>query len=129
MSAADIGRAHIDGGIDAFAAPGVVADIAGHCLEAAVFAALISMAWELLRNQESWRQAGPVERQQRLIYALKSAGVAAISGASLSIAVSVALALLPGAQFWLVAGAICSKAEALPCNGDKAFDLRAFSKQ
>jgi len=128
MSVVDIGRAHIDGGMDAFAAPGVVADIAGHCLEAAVFAALIAMAWELLRNPESWRQARPVERQQRLLYALKSAGVAAISGASLSIVVSVALALLPGAQFWLVAGTICSTAQALPGSGDRAFDLMAFSK-
>jgi hypothetical protein len=129
MSAVDIGRAHIDGGMDAFAAPGVVADIAGHCLEAAVFAALIAMAWELLRNPESWRQARPVERQQRLLYALKSAGVAAISGASLSIAVSTALALVPGAQIWLVAGAICSAARALPGDSEGAFDLRTFSNQ
>jgi len=129
MGAVDIGRAHIDGGIDAFAAPGVVADIAGHCLEAAVFAALIAMAWELLRNQESWRQAGPVERKERLTCALKSAGMAAISGASLSIAVSVALALVPGAQIWLVAGMFCSVAKRLPGDSEGTFDLRTFSKQ
>jgi hypothetical protein len=40
-----------------------------------------------------------------------------------------ALALVPGAQIWLAAGAICSTAKALPGNGDRAFDLRAFSKQ
>ena len=124
----DVGRAHIDGGIDAFAAPGVTADIAGHCMEAAVLGALIATAWELLRNQESWMQARPVERKGRLMYALKSAGMAAISGASLSIAVSIALALVPGAQIWLVAGAICSTANALPGNGERAFDLRG-SKQ
>lgn len=129
MSAVDVGRAHIDGGIDAVAAPGVATDIAGHCLEAAVLGALIAIAWELLRNRESWRQARPVERQERLMYALKSAGLAAISGASLSIAVSMALALVPGAQIWLATGAICSTAKALPGNGDSAFDLRAFSKQ
>ena len=129
MSAVDVGRAHIDGGIDAVAAPGVATDIAGHCLEAAVLGALIAIAWELLRNRESWRQARPVERQERLMYALKSAGLAAISGASLSIAVSMALALVPGAQIWLATGAICSTAKALPSNGDSAFDLRAFSKQ
>jgi len=128
MSAVDVGRVHIDGGIDAFAAPGVAADIAGHCLEAAVLAALIAIAWELLQNQDSWRRARPVERQKRLLYALKSAGLAAIGGASLSIAISVALALVPGAQIWLVAGTICSTAQALPGSGDRAFDLMSFSR-
>jgi len=128
MGAVDIGRAHIDGGIDAFSAPGVAADIAGHCFEAAVFAALIAMAWELLRNQQSWRQARPVERKEMLTRALKNAGMAAISGASLSIAVSVALALVPGGQIWLTAGAICSTVKALPGTGDRAFDLMTFPK-
>ena len=72
MGLVDVGRAHIDGGIDAFAAPGVTADIAGHCMEAAVLGALIATAWELLRNQESWMQARPVERKGRLMYALKA---------------------------------------------------------
>lgn len=129
MSAVDVGRAHIDGGIDAFAAPGVAADIAGHCLEAAVLAALIAMAWELLRNQDSWRRATPIERQQRLHHILKNAGIAALSGASLSLAISVALSLIPGGQLWLVAGAICSASRALPGNGERAFDLRNLSKQ
>jgi len=118
MGAVDIGRAHIDGGIDA-----------GHCLEAAVLAALIAIAWELLRNQDSWRRATPSERQQRLHHILKSAGIAALSGASLSLAISVALALIPGGQLWLVAGAICSAARALPGNSERAFDLRNLSKQ
>ena len=125
----EIGRAHFDGGIDAFAAPGVAADITGHCLEAAVLGALIAIAWELLRNQESWRQAIPIERKERLLHALKNDGMAAISGASLSIAVSMALAWVPGAQILLAAGAICSTAKALPGNGEKAFDLRTFSTQ
>ena len=129
MSAVDVGRAHLDGSIDAFAAPGVAADITSHCLEAAVHAALIAIAWELVQNQESWRQSRPGERQEKLMYALKSAGMAAINGASLSIAVSAALALVPGAQIWLAAGAICSTAKALPGNGDRAFNLRACSKQ
>jgi len=67
MGLVDVGQAHIDGGIDALAAPGVATDIAGHCLEAAVLAALIAIAWELFRNQETWKQARPVERQERLI--------------------------------------------------------------
>jgi len=129
MSAVDVGRAHIDGGIDAFTAPGVAADIAGHCLEAAVLGALIAIAWELLQNQGSWRRATPIERQQRLHHILKSAGIAALSGASLSLAISVALALIPGGQFWLVAGAICSAATALPGAKERAFDLRSFPNQ
>lgn len=129
MSAVDVGRAHIDGGIDAFAAPGVATDIAGHCLEAAVLGALIAIAWELLRNQESWRRATPIERQQRLHHILKSAGIAALSGASLSLAISVALALIPGGQLWLVAGAICSAAKALPGDRERAFDLKAFRRR
>jgi hypothetical protein len=129
MSAVDVGRAHIDGGIDAFTAPGVAADIAGHCLEAAVLGALIAIAWELLQNQESWRRATPIERQQRLHHILKSAGIAALSGASLSLAISVALALIPGGQLWLVAGAICSAAKALPGENEQAFDLRSFPNQ
>jgi hypothetical protein len=129
MSVVDVGRSHIDGGIDAFTAPGVAADIAGHCLEAAVLGALIAIAWELLQNQESWRRATPIERQQRLHHILKSAGIAALSGASLSLAISVALALIPGGQFWLVAGAICSAATALPGAKERAFDLRSFPNQ
>jgi hypothetical protein len=129
MNAVDVGRAHIDGGIDAFAAPGVAADIAGHCLEAAVLGALIAIAWELLQNQESWRRATPIERQQRLHHILKSAGIAALSGASLSLAISVVLALIPGGQLWLVAGAICSAAKALPGENERAFDLRSFPNQ
>lgn len=129
MGAVDIGRAHVDGGIDAFAAPGVATDMAGHCLAAAVLGALIAIAWELLRNQESWRRATPIERQQRLHHILKSAGIAALSGASLSLAISVSLALIPGGQLWLVTGAICSAASALPGNGERAFDLRNLSKQ
>lgn len=129
MGAVDIGRAHVDGGIDAFAAPGVAADMAGHCLAAAVLGALIAIAWELLRNKESWRRATPIERQQRLHHILKSAGIAALSGASLSLAISVALSLIPGGQLWLVAGAICSGARALPGNDERSFDLRNLSKQ
>jgi hypothetical protein len=129
MSVVDVGRSHIDGGIDAFTAPGVAADIAGHCLEAAVLGALIAIGWELLKNQESWRRATPIERQQRLHHILKSAGIAALSGASLSLAISVALALIPGGQLWLVAGAICTAAKALPGENERAFDLRSFPNQ
>lgn len=124
MSAVDVGRAHLDGGVDAIHAPGVAADVAGHCLEAAALAALIALAWELLHHRKAWCSATSAERQEWLKRSLKVAGLASLSGASLSLAVSLAIALIPGAQIWLMAGAICNVARALPGDADRAFDLR-----
>lgn len=124
MNAVDVGRAHLDGGFDAIHAPGVAADVAGHCLEAAALAALIALAWELLHHRKAWRSATSAERQEWLMRSLKAAGLTSLSGASLSLAISLAIALIPGAQIWLMAGAICSVARALPGDADRAFDLR-----
>jgi hypothetical protein len=126
MTSLEVGRAHIDGGFDAIQAPGVAADLAGHCLEAAVIAAVIPLAWEVTRNRSAWLEATPSARHDRLIKTLQSVGLASISGASLSLAVSLAIALIPGAQIWLMAGAICSAARALPGQRDQAFDLRSW---
>ena len=126
MNPLGVGRAHVDGGLDAIQAPGVAADLAGHCLEAAVIAAVITLGWELTRNRSAWLEATPDARRDRLIKTLRSVGLASISGASLSLAVSVAIALIPGAQIWLMAGAICSAARALPGPRDQAFDLRSW---
>ena len=126
MNPLEVGRAHLDGGFDALQSPGVAVDIAGHCLEAAVIAAVIALAWELARNRSAWLQATPTDRHDLLIRTLKSVGLSSISGASLSLAVSLAVALIPGAQIWLIAGAICSAARALPGRGDQAFDLKAW---
>jgi hypothetical protein len=126
MTPLEVGRAHVDGGFDAIQAPGVAADLAGHCLEAAVIAAVITLGWELTRNRSAWLEATPSARRDRLIKTLRSVGLAFISGASLSLAVSVAIALIPGAQIWLMAGAICSAARALPGPRDQAFDLKTW---
>jgi hypothetical protein len=126
MTPLEVGRAHVDGGFDAIQAPGVAADLAGHCLEAAVIAAVITLGWELTRNRSAWLEATPSARRDRLIKTLRSVGLASISGASLSLAVSLAIALIPGAQIWLMAGAICSAARALPGQRDQAFDLKSW---
>lgn len=126
MTPLEVGRAHVDGGFDAIQAPGVAADLAGHCLEAAVIAAVITLGWELTRNRSAWLEATASARRDRLIKTLRSVGLASISGASLSLAVSLAIALIPGAQIWLMAGAICSAARALPGQRDQAFDLRSW---
>ena len=127
MNPLAMGRAHVDGGLDALHAPGVAVDIAGHCLEAAAMAALIAVTWEMLRNRSGWSRTSATERQERVIRVLRSVGLASISGASLSLAVSLAMALIPGAQLWLMAGAICSTSRALPGPQDRAFDLRSWS--
>ncbi|QVV67992.1 hypothetical protein [Synechococcus sp. LA31] len=126
MTPLEVGRAHVDGGFDAIQAPGVAADLAGHCLEAAVIAAVITLGWELTRNRSAWLEATASARRDRLIKTLRSVGLASISGASLSLAVSLAIALIPGAQIWLMAGAICSAARALPGQRDQAFDLKSW---
>ena len=126
MTPLEVGRAHVDGGFDAIQAPGVAADLAGHCLEAAVIAAVITLGWELTRNRSAWLEATPGARRDRLIKTLRSVGLASISGASLSLAVSLAIALIPGAQIWLTAGAICSATRALPGQRDQAFDLKSW---
>jgi hypothetical protein len=91
-----------------------------------VIAAVITLGWELTRNRSAWLEATPSARRDRLIKTLRSVGLAFISGASLSLAVSVAIALIPGAQIWLMAGAICSAARALPGPRDQAFDLKTW---
>jgi hypothetical protein len=128
MNPLEMGRAHVDGGLDALHAPGVAVDIAGHCLEAAVMAALIAVTWDLLRNRARWSNASARERQEQVSCVLKNVGLASFSGASLSLAVSLALALIPGAQLWLMAGAICSTSRALPGSRDRAFDLRSWNE-
>ena len=54
MSPADIARAHTDGGFDAWPSPGVASDVAGHCLEAALLAAAIAVAAQLLQHHQAW---------------------------------------------------------------------------
>ena len=123
MNPLDVGRAHVDGGFDAIQAPGVAADLAGHCLEAAVIAAVITLGWELTRNRSAWLEATPTGRRERLITVLGTVGIASISAASLSLAVSLAMAIVPGAQTWMTAGAILRTTLSLGFRKDTVYNL------
>lgn len=125
MSPADIARAHTDGGFDAWLSPGVASDVAGHCLEAALLAAAIAVAAQLLQHRQAWCTASSSQRKELLKHALRAAGLSALSGAGLSLVVSLALALVPGGQLWLIAATVGSASHLLPGMGDRAFDLRA----
>lgn len=126
MSPAEIARAHTDGGVDAWHSPGVASDVAGHCLEAALLAAAIAVAAQLLQHRQAWCSASSSERKKLLQQALRAAGLSALSGAGLSLVVSLALALVPGGQLWLIAATVGSATRLLPGSGEKAFDLRAW---
>ena len=121
-----IARAHLDGGLDALISPGVAGDMAAHSAEAALIAAAITLAWQLLRHRQRWLEATDTGRKQILHLALRAAGLSALSGAGLSVVVSLALALVPGGQLWLLAATISSTARLLPGAGERAFDLRAW---
>ena len=126
MSPAEIARAHADGGFDAWLSPVVASDVAGHCLEAALLAAAIAVAAQLLQHHQAWCTASSSQRKELLQQALRAAGLSAFSGAGLSLVVSLALALVPGGQLWLIAATIGSATRLLPGSGEKAFGLRAW---
>ena len=128
ISPADIARAHADGGLDAWLSPGVASDVAEHCLEAALFAAAIAVAAQLLQHRHAWSTARPPERKELLKQALAAAGLSALSGAGLSVVTSLALALIPGGQLWLLAATVCSASRLLPSMGNTAFDLRLWQQ-
>ena len=129
MSPAEIARAHADGGVDAWLSPGVATDVAGHCLEAALLAAAIAVAAQLLQHRRAWRDARPSERKELLNEAVRAAGLSALSGAWLSLVISLSLAFIPGGQLWLLAAGVGSATRLLPGMGDRAFDLRAWRTQ
>ena len=126
MSPAEIARAHGDGGLDALFSPGVASDISGHCLEAALLAAAIAIAAQLLQHRNAWKTASPSERQKLLQQAVAATGLSALNGAGLSLVVSLALALIPGGQLLLMAMTIASAGRILPVIGAKAYDLRNY---
>ena len=129
MSPAEIARAHADGGVDAWLSPGVATNVAGHCLEAALLAAAIAVAAQLLQRRRAWRDARPSERKELLNEAVRAAGLSALNGAWLSLVISLSLAFIPGGQLWLLAAGVGSATRLLPGMGDRAFDLRAWRAQ
>jgi hypothetical protein len=125
MSPPEIARAHADGGMDALWSPGVASDVAGHCLEAALLAGGIALAAQLLKHRKNWSDALPCERLEFLQKAVRAAGLSALSGAGLSLVVSLSLALIPGGQVLLLAATVSSASRLLPGMGEKAFNMRA----
>ncbi|MFM7675806.1 MAG: hypothetical protein ACKO5F_09540 [Synechococcus sp.] len=128
MDPAEIATAHADGGLDALFAPGVPADLAGHGLEAALLAASIRLAWHLLRLQPRWAAASRAEKPELVREAVREAGLSALSGASFSLVISLALAFIPGGQAWLLGTTLVSLSRLLPGPGERAFDLRCWTR-
>lgn len=125
MDAAEIGRAHLDGSLDALTAEGVPRAVAIESLEAALLAAGLSLGLWLLRHRREWAAADAAERQVLLGRALRACGLGALSGAALSLVLSVALALVPGGQLWLMGLSMAALLRALPSPRHDPFTIRA----
>ena len=123
MSPAEIARAHADGGGVAWLSPGVATDVAGHCLEAALLAAAIAVAAQLLQHLQAWSDSSPSERKELLKDAVRAAGLSALSGVGLSLVVSLALAVIPGGQVLMAVAIISRTTSLVPGQGENAFSL------
>ncbi|MDM7954091.1 MAG: hypothetical protein QUV07_12870 [Cyanobium sp. CZS 25K] len=119
----EMGRTHLDGGVDALLAEGVPQAVAIESLEAALLGAGLRLGLWLLQNREDWSRAGSAERRDLLAEALKATGVGALSGVALSLVLSVALALVPGGQVWLMALSLTGLVCLLPAARRDPFDL------
>ncbi len=118
-----IGRAHLDGGLDALGAEGVPESMAGEALEAAVLAAAITLGFFLFRHGKDWEQADPGQSHHLLRQAVERAGGGMLQGAGLSLVLNLALALVPGGQAWLVGVSILRLTRALPSAQQDPFIL------
>jgi len=125
MDPVEIGRAQMDGGVDAMSAPGVIGSIGVESLEAALLASAATLAWWLLHNRRELLGAKEDERQDLIQEGFKAVGLAALSGAGSSLVLSVALALIPGGQALLLAGAVVRVSQVLPQAGLDPFSLNA----
>lgn len=118
-----IGRAHLDGGLDALGATGVPEALGAEALEAAVVAAVLRVAVFLHQHQCEFRRAGPAQRKQLLKQVLGTAGTGLLQGAGLSAALSLALAMVPGGQAWFLGVSIWSLSRALPAIATDPFRI------
>jgi hypothetical protein len=123
MEPGEIVRTHIDGGMDALLLEGMPATIALESLEAALVAAGISLGISLFRHRREWGAAHAERRGQLLRDALQAAGLGALSGAGLSLVLSIALALVPGGQIWLAGLGVMAVVRTLPRPSGDPFDL------
>ena len=128
MTPAEIARAHADGGLDAMLSPGVASDISVHCLEAALLAGAIALAAQLLQRRQAWNGSRPSDRKELLQESVKAAGLSALSGAGLSLVVSLALVALPGGQHLMTAAIISSAMRVVHGEGEQAFSLHRPQK-
>lgn len=119
-----IGRAHLDGGLDALLVEGMPEAILIEGLEAAMLAAGLSLGLWLLARQHRGTQGNAGQRDQLLREGLQATGLGALSGLGLSLVLSTALALVPGGQLWLSGLGLWSLVRALPAPSLNPFDLR-----
>jgi hypothetical protein len=95
--------------------------LAFECVEAALLAAGMSLGLALLHRRREWSSADPAERGQLVREALAAAGLGALSGAALSLVLSVALAVVPGGQVLLVGLTVMGLCRSLPAPRDDPF--------
>ena len=124
----EIARAHLDSGIDALGVEGMPEMIALESAEAALLAAGFSLGLWLIRHRREWSSADPDRRRALLRKGLHTACLGALSGAGLSLVLSIALALVPGGQIWLPGLGVMAVLRTLPsCSGDP-FDLSGYRR-
>jgi hypothetical protein len=119
----EIARAHLDGGIDALGVEGMPELIALESVEAALLAAGLSLGIWLIRHRREWSAADADRRRGLVQEGLQAAGLGALSGAGLSLVVSIGLALVPGGQIWLAGLGVMAVVRALPSSPGNPFDL------
>lgn len=128
MEPEEVARAHLDSGIDALGVEGMPEMIALESVEAALLAAGFCLGLWLIRHRSEWSSADADRRRALLREGLHMAGLGALSGAGLSLVLSVALALVPGGQIWLAGLGVVAVVRALPrCPGDP-FDLSDYAR-
>lgn len=123
MEPGEIARAHIDGGIDALALEGMPELIALESVEAALLAAGFSLGIWLIRHRREWSAADADRRRGLVQEGLQAAGLGALSGAALSLVLSIGLALVPGGQIWLAGLGVMAVVRVLPSSSGNPFDL------
>jgi len=129
MSAREIAEAHIDGGFDAIAVDAASGSMLPTAMDAAVLAIGISLLISILCNHRRWNHAEGREKNEMLLEILAQTGGAAFNGAAYSLAITAALALLPGAQIWLTTMTITSLSRALPKADSDPFRISVWTTQ
>jgi hypothetical protein len=123
MEPEEIARAHLDGGIDALGVERMPELIALESVGAALLAAGLSLGIWLIRHRREWSAADADRRRGLVQKGLQAAGLGALSGADLSLVLSIGLALVPGGQIWLAGLGVMAVVRALPSISENPFNL------